>query len=77
MSLKALQKKCIFGQYFTEGAEWLKPQVKSFISKCKCLIAYDPFTGSGCMLSLVKRQFKAIKDIKGLDIDESLGWGNK
>lgn len=68
------RKKRALGQYFTEGAEWLQPQVEAFISGCGCSVAYDPFAGTGCLLSLVRKRLETIKEVKGLDIDASLGW---
>lgn len=67
-------KKRTLGQFFTRGDCWLRPQVKLFIESSKAAIAYDPFAGDGSLLNAVKTRIGAIGKIKGLDIDETLGW---
>lgn len=64
-----LNIKKIKGQYFTVQPTWLKPQVKSFIETSKRKIIFDPFAGKGDI-------FKSFDgyEIKGMDIDPSLGW---
>lgn len=68
------RKKKTLGQYFTEGACWLKPQIKDFIQNSSCRVAYDPFAGSGSLLSMVKTTVPTIEEIIGLDIDSTQGW---
>lgn len=68
------RKKKSLGQYFTEGACWLQPQIVDFITDSKCHIAYDPFAGSGCLFAPVTNTIAAIKETAGLDIDPSQGW---
>ena len=68
------QKKRTLGQFFTEGESWLQPQVEAFITATGNSIAYDPFAGTGCLLSLAKKRINAITEIRGLDIDATLGW---
>ena len=68
------RKKKSLGQYFTEGACWLQPQIVDFITNSKCHIAYDPFAGSGCLFIPVTNSIAAIKETAGLDIDPSQGW---
>lgn len=70
----AARKKKSLGQYFTEGACWLQPQIVDFISDSNCRVAYDPFAGSGCLFSPVTNMVASIKEIAGLDIDPSQGW---
>ncbi len=60
------------GQYFTKKDLWLKPQIKEFIKKSHCSIAYDPFAGDGDLLSCKKEY--GIKKTEGLDIDINLNW---
>lgn len=68
------RKKKSLGQYFTEGACWLQPQIVKFITDSKCHIAYDPFAGSGCLFVPVTNTIATIKETSGLDIDPSQGW---
>ena len=70
----AARKKRSLGQFFTAGACWLQPQIVDFLVASKCEIAYDPFAGSGCLFNPVTNAVKSIREIKGLDIDESQGW---
>ena len=67
-------KKRTLGQFFTKGDCWLRPQVRRFIESSKATIAYDPFAGDGSLLNAVKSRVGAIRETKGLDIDETLGW---
>lgn len=60
------------GQYFTRQRTWLQPQVIDFIKSKKAAIAYDPFAGSGDLLSAADAL--GIPATLGLDIDTSLGW---
>ena len=60
------------GQFFTKDKIWLKPQIIDFIKSTKCNIAYDPFAGAGDLLKISENY--GIKEVKGLDIDEKLGW---
>lgn len=66
-------KKIKLGQFFTKTASWLKPQIKEFIKNSKCGIAYDPYAGVGDLLNVAKNVL-GFKEIKGLDIDNSLPW---
>lgn len=68
------RKKKSLGQYFTEGACWLQPQIIDFIRNSNCHIAYDPFAGSGCLFAPVTNVVSTIKETIGLDIDPSQGW---
>lgn len=68
------RKKKSLGQFFTKGACWLQPQVADFIRASQCEIAYDPFAGSGCLFDPVTNSVAAIREVRGLDIDASLGW---
>jgi len=68
------RKKRSLGQYFTEGACWLQPQVVDFIRNSKCNVAYDPFAGSGCLFDPVTNAVKTITRSIGLDIDPAQGW---
>lgn len=68
------RKKKSLGQYFTEGACWLQPQIVDFIKDSKCHIAYDPFAGSGCLFAPVTNTIATINETAGLDIDPSQGW---
>lgn len=68
------KKKRMLGQFFTERESWLQPQVEAFIKATGDNIAYDPFAGTGCLLSLAKKRIDTITGIKGLDIDTTLGW---
>ena len=70
----AVRKKKSLGQYFTQGACWLQPQIMEFIRNSKCHIVYDPFAGNGCLLGPVVHVVAAVKEMVGLDIDPSLGW---
>ena len=60
------------GQYFTKRDVWLKNNIKEFILKSKCTVAYDPFAGSGDLLSVASEL--GFKKTAGLDIDRALGW---
>lgn len=51
---------------------WLKPQIIEFINKSKCQIAYDPYAGAGDLIKC--SDLYGISEIKGLDIDNNLGW---
>ena len=64
-------KKVILGQFFTRNEIWLRPQIKQFIIDSACKIAYDPFAGNGDLLKVAS---KLQLEVKGLDIDTSLGW---
>lgn len=68
------QKKRSLGQYFTERACWLQPQIIDFIRNSNCHIAYDPFAGSGCLFAQVTNAVSTIKETIGLDIDPIHGW---
>ena len=68
------RKKRSLGQYFTEDACWLLPQVIDFIRNSKCSVAYDPFAGSGCLFAPVTNAIPTIKKTIGLDIDPEQGW---
>lgn len=68
------RKKKSLGQFFTEGACWLQPQIVDFIKNSDCHIAYDPFAGSGCLFQPVTNAVFGIKETVGLDIDPSRGW---
>ena len=68
------RKKKTLGQYFTEGACWLQPQIVDFIRNSNCHIAYDPFAGSGCLFAPVTNAVSTIKKTIGLDIDPTQGW---
>lgn len=67
------EKKIKLGQFFTKATLWLKPQVKDFIVKSGCSIAYDPYAGGGDLLRAAK-DILGFKEIKGLDIDKTLNW---
>ena len=67
------QKKIKLGQFFTKENLWLKPQIKKFIARAECNIAYDPFAGDGDLLEVSLNEL-GFKEIKGLDIDKSLNW---
>lgn len=60
------------GQYFTKRDVWLKENIKEFILETKCTVAYDPFAGSGDLLSVASEL--GFKKTLGLDIDRTLGW---
>lgn len=66
-------KKIKLGQFFTKESLWLKPQVIEFIKNSNCTIAYDPYAGGGDLLKTSKEKL-GFKQIKGLDIDDSLEW---
>lgn len=68
------KKKKYLGQFFTEDSCWLQPQVREFIEKSGCEIAYDPFAGSGCLFAPVTNSIASVTLCKGLDIDPTLGW---
>jgi len=68
------RKKRSLGQYFTQDACWLQPQVADFIRDSKCSVAYDPFAGSGCLFAPVTNTVKSIRKTIGLDIDPAQGW---
>ena len=68
------RKKRSLGQYFTEGACWLQPQVVDFIRASACNTVYDPFAGSGCLFGPVQEAIPAITEAVGLDIDPAQGW---
>ena len=67
------EKKIKLGQFFTKESLWVKPQIEEFIINSKCKIAYDPFAGSGDLLNVASEKL-FFENIKGLDIDETLGW---
>lgn len=52
----------------------VEKHIKKFIAESGSELAYDPFAGTGCMLDAVSQEISNIQTIKGLDIDESLGW---
>ncbi|MEM4097867.1 MAG: hypothetical protein QXS81_04185 [Candidatus Micrarchaeaceae archaeon] len=60
------------GQYFTSKDLWLKDNIKEFILKSKCTVAYDPFAGNGDLLRVASEL--GFKKTIGLDIDRNLGW---
>ena len=60
------------GVFYTRKAAWLKPQVVEFIKSVNPRTIIDPFAGSGDMLNAVRKIVYA--DIKGYDIDGTLGW---
>ena len=68
------RKKRSLGQFFTEGDNWLHPQVANFIRRCGAKAVYDPFAGSGCLLRTVERLVGGFDAYIGLDIDPSLAW---
>lgn len=74
LSAENAKKKRTLGQFFTKGDCWLRPQVKQFISESSAHIAYDPFAGDGCLLRKALEDIATIKQIRGLDIDKTLGW---
>lgn len=65
-------KKVTKGQFFTKASLWLKKQIIDFIKSSNCKIAYDPFAGAGDLIKI--SEMYGIKETKGLDIDETLGW---
>lgn len=65
-------KKRGLGQYFTKERTWLKDNVRDFILNTGRIVAYDPFAGSGDLLSVLRELGFSIT--KGLDIDGDLGW---
>jgi hypothetical protein len=66
-----MTKKEALGQYFTKRSVWLTENIKEFIVKSGCSIAYDPVAGSGELLKVASQLgFNTI----GLDIDRSFGW---
>ncbi len=67
-----MASKVELGQFFTVEALWLKPQIVEFIKKSNCNILYDPFAGGGHLLSNASKLGDF--EIKGLDIDQTLGW---
>ena len=71
---RAARRKRSLGQFFTEGACWLQPQVAAFISGCGAKEAYDPFAGTGLLLDAVRNAIGGIESCVGLDIDPRLGW---
>lgn len=70
----SLRHKKALGQFFTEGACWLCPQVVQFIRASKCTVAYDPFAGKGFLFGPVTNAVPSITRCVGLYIDEKLGW---
>ena len=64
-------KKVILGQFFTKNDIWLRPHIRQFILNSLCKVAYDPFAGNGDLLRVAK---DLGLNIKGLDIDSSIGW---
>lgn len=66
-------KKTVLGQFFTTDALWLKPQVAEFIRQSGCTVAYDPFAGEGHLLRAARERL-GFAEVRGLDIDPSLGW---
>lgn len=66
------KSKIIKGQFFTKEQFWLKKQVKDFIYKTNCEIAYDPYAGAGDLIKCSNEY--GIDEVIGLDIDDSLGW---
>ena len=68
------EKKKVLGQFFTQENFWLCPQVRDFILKSGARVAYDPFAGDGNMLEDAQKAVPSLTEIKGLDIDASLGW---
>ncbi len=71
MNKKSMDDKRSLGQYFTKKDVWLKDNIKEFILKSGCKVAYDPFAGSGELLKVASEL--GLKT-KGLDIDKNLGW---
>lgn len=69
-----MDKKRVYGQFFTKDEVWLKPQIVDFIKMSNCKIAYDPFAGEGDLLTSVAKKCGNITDVVGLDIDEKLNW---
>ncbi len=67
-----MAKKEELGQFFTVDKLWLKPHIVEFIKNSNCDILYDPFAGEGHLLSTVAEIGQY--EIRGLDIDKSLGW---
>jgi hypothetical protein len=65
-------KKRKLGQFFTKQNYWLRPHIADFIRSTNSKIAYDPFVGSGDLLSAVKPL--GFSDFVGLDIDPINGW---
>ena len=66
-------KKVKLGQFFTKATLWLKPQVQEFIKNSGCTVAYDPFAGGGDLLKAAT-DILGFKEVRGLDIDDSLSW---
>ena len=66
-------KKIKLGQFFTKESLWLKPQIKEFVLKSMCSIAYDPFAGGGDLLNVALNQL-GFENTVGLDIDDTLNW---
>jgi len=72
MAINTANKKRELGQFFTKKNLWLLPQVLQFIKKSGAEIAFDPFAGTGDLLSIGKDI--GFKKTIGYDIDPLLGW---
>jgi len=64
--------KVSLGQFQTTGASWLTQHVRAFICSHSPSLLYDPFAGEGSLLRFAGQQLDL--EVKGLDIDESMGW---
>lgn len=69
---ETVNKKVMYGQFFTKKNIWLKEHILDFIKASGTIIAYDPFAGVGDLLKTA--QEIGFKKIKGLDIDTNLQW---
>ena len=67
-----VNKKIVYGQFFTKDMIWLKPQVIDFIVSANCDTAFDPFAGAGHLLNVAK--ILGFSKTIGCDIDGMLGW---
>ncbi len=72
MATSTANKKQRLGQFFTRKDLWLLPHVLQFIKKSRAEIAFDPFAGTGDLLSIGKDI--GFKKTIGYDIDPLLGW---
>ncbi|MBI3671362.1 hypothetical protein HY249_01045, partial [Candidatus Azambacteria bacterium] len=70
--MNQITKKRSLGQFFTKNDFWLKDHILEFIKSTKATVAFDPFAGDGDLLKMAKRI--GFKNIKGFDLDHSLGW---
>lgn len=68
------RRKRSLGQFFTEGDNWLLPQIVDFIRSSGASEVYDPFAGSGCLLQTVENRIGGFSRYVGLDVDPTLSW---